>query len=91
MPDTSCADSNQCGDGCRGLPPSIDRTLGSISGHGTSCLPADSTHACTAAQGGLSSELIASGGVSAATDGQPPLEFEEWMYVTAPPPIPGYT
>lgn len=91
MPNTSCADSNQCGDGCRGLPPSIDRTLGSISGHGTSCQPGDSTHACTAAQGGLSSELIANGGVSAAEDGQPPAEFEEWMYVTAPPPIPGYT
>lgn len=84
-PGTSCQDSNQCGDRCQGVKPTIDSSMGTWSGAGASCRPANYSQACTQAQGGLSGR--ASGGVGALeTPNSNNPEFYEDIYVVGTPP-----
>jgi RHS repeat-associated protein len=101
-PGTSCQDANQCGDTCVGVPATINHSTGDVTGQGASCRPADYRNSCTAAQGGLGSGTVSSGGVRSMMDD------EECVRMTGPDgvlldtggcgggtpsstPVPGYT
>jgi RHS repeat-associated protein len=83
----SCADSNQCGDRCVGLPPTIHPTTGERSSEGAYCTPGP---LCGEAQGGLSSG--AAGGVHALTTSEEAVFGETIEVVGSLPPAgpPGY-